>query len=88
MCLLVKYNALELLVSPSSVELFQDNGELKKKKFTDHVTANTIPLLAATNGKFSDLFFSWKSFSKGKFSKDYLINVATVNLHIIKIDIT
>ena len=47
---------LELPVSPSSVELFQNNGEFGKKYLTDHRTAGTIQSFVATNGIFSALF--------------------------------
>ena len=55
--LLVKHNALELPVSPFSVELFKNNKEFGKKYFTDHRTVDKILSFVATNGNFSGLFF-------------------------------
>ena len=71
--MLVKRNALKLLVSPFSVELFQNIGEFGTKYYTYYRTVDTIQSFFATNGNISGL----KSPSEEKLSRDYLINVAT-----------
>ena len=78
LCLLEKHNALQSSFSPSlSPQLFRNiRGVWSKKYFTDHRTANTIHLSAAKKENVSDLLFLWATYSKGKFSRDCLINLA------------
>ena len=76
--LLVRHNTLELPVSFFSAERFWNIGEFwAKKHFRDYRTANTVQLFVAIKRNFSSLFFFWTFHSKGKFPRDYLINLAT-----------
>ena len=72
--------------SSSSPQLLRNIGEFGAKKyFTYHQRANTTQLFVAIKGIFSGLFFFRRCRSKGKIPRDYLINLATCYLHIIKI---
>ena len=79
--------------SPSScfsANLIRNIGEFGAKKyFTDHRAANAIQLyLFLQKRNFLDLFFFRTSRSEGEFPRGYLINIAPVCWHIIKIDIS